>query len=262
MDFGLHGKVALVAAASKGLGYACALGLAREGAKVALCARTQEEIERAAQRIADETGAQTLPIAADVTRPEDLDRMVEQTTARFGALHIVVPNSGGPPPGTFEMLDEEKWQLAIDSTLLSTTRLIRAALPHLKQAGWGRIVVITSTSVKQPISGLLLSNTLRAGVVGLCKTLSQEFAPYGITVNNVGPGSYDTDRLKHLYERNAQQAGISIEEAKRQMEQRIPLGRLGRPEELANVVVFLASEAASYVTGQTWIVDGGQTLGI
>lgn len=262
MDLGLTGRVAIVAAASQGLGYACARGLAREGAKVALCARTEAPIRQAAETIAGETGAEVLPLTADVTRADDIVRVVQQTVDRFGALHVVVPNSGGPSPGTFETLDEEKWRQALDSTLFSTTRLIHNALPHLKAAGWGRIVVITSTSVKQPIPGLLLSNTLRAGIVGLCKTLSQEFAPYGITVNNVAPGSYATARLAHLIERNAQAAGVSQEEARQQMEKRIPLGRLGQPEELANVVVFLASQAASYVTGQTWVVDGGQTLGL
>lgn len=262
MDLGLNGKVALVAAASKGLGYAVALGLAREGARVALCSRTEADIRQAGEQIAAETGAEVLPLIADVTNPAELTRLAEVTAETFGGLHILVPNSGGPPAGTFETLDESKWQSALDSTLLSTARLIRAALPHIKTAGWGRIIVITSTSVKQPIPGLLLSNSLRAGIVGLCKTLSQEFAPYGITVNNVAPGSFDTDRLKHLHERNAQAAGISFEEARRQAEQKIPLGRLGHPEELANAVVFLASEAASYITGQTLLVDGGQTLGL
>ena len=229
---------------------------------MAICARTESEIRQAAEKIAAETGASVLPLVADVTNADDLRRIVAETVAKFGSLHIVIPNSGGPPAGTFETLDEAKWQSAIDSTLFGTTRLIEAALPHLKTAGWGRIVVITSTSVKQPIPGLLLSNTLRAGIVGLCKTLSQEFAPFGITVNNVAPGSYDTDRLKHLHQRNADAAGISFDEARRQAELKIPLGRLGRPEELANAVVFLASEAASYVTGQTWFVDGGQTLGL
>jgi len=261
MELGIEGRVALVAAASKGLGYACALGMAREGAKVAICARTQVDIETAAKAIGAETGAEVLPLVADVTQAADLVRAVEETVARFGALHILVPNSGGPPAGTFETLDETQWQSALDSTLFGTTRLIHSALPHMKAAGWGRIVVITSTTARQPIPGLLLSNTLRAGITGLCKTLSQEFASYGITVNTVAPGSYDTDRLTHLHERNAQAAGISFAEARKQAEQKIPLGRLGHPEELANVVVFLASNAASYVTGQTWLVDGGQTLG-
>lgn len=262
MELGLTGKVALVAAASKGLGYATALGLAREGAKVALSARTAEEIHAAAERIKSETGAETLPLVADVTKSEDIVRMVEETVSAFGGLQIVVPNSGGPPPGTFETLTEAQWQAGLDSTLYAMSRLVAAALPHLKSAGWGRIIVITSTSVKQPIPNLLLSNTYRAGIVGLCKTLSQEFAPYGITVNNVAPGSFDTDRLKSLHTRVAQASGISFEEARKQAEARIPLGRLGRPEELANAMVFLASEAASYITGQTILVDGGQTLGI
>lgn len=262
MEFGLKDRVSLVAAASKGLGFACALGLAREGAKVTLFARTEKSIQEAAHRIHEETGAEVLPLVADVTKPEDIAAAVSQTVARFGALHILVPNSGGPPPGTFASLGEAEWRAAIESTLLSTVRLIREALPHMQQARWGRIVVITSTSVRQPIPGLLLSNTLRTGVVGLCKTLAQELAPYGITVNNVGPGSFDTDRIKLLLERRAQERGISVEEARRQMEAAIPMGRLGRPEELANMVVFLASESAAYVTGQTILVDGGQTVAL
>ena len=170
MNLGLEGKAALVCAASKGLGYACALGLAREGAKVAICSRSETDIRQAAETIRNETGADVLPLTADVTQADDLARVVEETAARFGGLHIVIPNSGGPPAGTFETLDETKWQQALDSTLFSTTRLVQYALPHLKSAGWGRIVVITSTSAKQPIAGLLLSNTLRAGIVGLCKT--------------------------------------------------------------------------------------------
>ncbi|CCW35434.1 dehydrogenase of unknown specificity, short-chain alcohol dehydrogenase like [Chthonomonas calidirosea] len=262
MELGLKDRVALVAAASKGLGFACALELAREGAKVALFARTEEAIQAAARRIREETGAEALPLVADVTKEKDIANAVSKTVEHFKALHILVPNSGGPPPGTFASLGEAEWHTAIESTLLSTVRLIREALPHLQQAGWGRIVVITSTSVRQPIPGLLLSNTLRTGVVGLCKTLAQELAPYGITVNNVGPGSFDTDRIKLLLERRARERGISVEEARRQMEAAIPLGRLGRPEELAHMVAFLASDAAAYVTGQTILVDGGQTVAL
>ncbi len=262
MDLGLQGKVALVCAASKGLGYASALCLAREGARVAICSRSAEAIESAAKKIRQETGAEVLALTADVTHAADLERIVQETVAHFGALHILVPNSGGPPAGTFETLDEEKWQMALDSTLFSTTRLIRAALPHLKAEGWGRIVVITSTSVRQPIPGLLLSNSIRAGIVGLLKTLSQEFALYGITVNNVAPGSFATDRIAHLLNIRAKDAGISVEEARTMMEGRIPMSRLGQPEELGRVVTFLASEAGSYITGQTLLVDGGQTLGL
>ena len=261
MDLGLKNKVALVAAASKGLGYASALGLSREGARVAICSRTESDIKAAAERISKETGGEVLPLVADVTMADDAERIVGETAARFGALHILVPNSGGPPAGTFETLTPEQWQAGLDSTLYAAVRMIRAGLPHMKAAQWGRIIVITSTSARQPIPGLLLSNTFRAGILGLLKTLSQEFAPYGITCNNIAPGSYATDRLKHLHQRNAEQQGISFDEARRQAELKIPIGRLGRPEELANTLVFLASEAASYITGQTVVVDGGQTLG-
>lgn len=262
MDLGLKGKVALVAAASKGLGYATALGLAREGASVAICSRNEASIKEAAERIKTETEQDVLPIVADVTQERHIVRAVQETVTHFGTLHIIIPNSGGPPAGTFESLSSDKWQEALDSTLFSLTTFVREALPHFKDAGWGRIVVITSTSVKQPIPGLLLSNTIRAGVVGLCKTLSQEFAPYKITVNNVAPGSFDTDRIAHLAEIRAKEANITVDEMRKQMQARIPLGRFGNPEELANMVVFLASEAANYVTGQTILVDGGQTLGL
>jgi len=262
MELGLKERVAFVAAASKGLGYASALGLAKEGARVAICSRTESEIRAAAERIAAETGAETLALVADVTRPDEAERAIAQTAERFGGLHIVVPNSGGPPAGTFESLTPEQWKAGLDSTLYAAVRMIRASLPYMKQAHWGRVIVITSTSARQPIPGLLLSNTFRAGILGLLKTLSQEFAQYGITCNNVAPGSYDTDRLTHLHQRIADMQGVSFGEARKQAEAKIPAGRLGRPEELANTVVFLASEAASYITGQTLLVDGGQTLGI
>jgi 3-oxoacyl-[acyl-carrier protein] reductase len=203
-----------------------------------------------------------LPLVADVTKPDEAERAVGQTAERFDGLHILVPNSGGPPAGTFESLTPEQWQAGLDSTLYCAVRMIRAGLPYMKQANWGRIVVITSTSARQPIPGLLLSNTFRAGILGLLKTLSQEFAQYGITCNNVAPGSYDTDRLKHLHQRQADMQGIPFADARKQAEAKIPAGRLGDPQELANAVVFLASEAASYITGQTLLVDGGQTLGI
>jgi len=262
MELGIEGKVAFVAAASKGLGYATALGLAREGARVAICSRTKSEIRAAAAAITKETGVEVLALVADVTKSKELIAAVEATVAHFGPIEILVPNSGGPPAGTFESLGHDNWQEALDSTLFSTTTLIRAVLPAMKSAGWGRIVVITSTSVRQPIAGLLLSNTIRAGIVGLLKTLANEYAAFGITVNNVAPGSYDTDRLKHLHERNAKLANITFEEARKQAEQRIPVGRLGKPQELANAVVFLSSEAAAYITGQTLLVDGGQTAGL
>jgi 3-oxoacyl-[acyl-carrier protein] reductase len=176
----------------------------------------------------------------------------------LGALHNVVANSGGPTPGAFEELGDESWLEALDLPVLSTARLVRAALPHLKHAGWGRVVVITSTSTREAIPGLLLSNVTRPAIVGLCKTLARELAPHGITVNNVGPGLFDTERLAKLHERQARASSLDIEDIRRRATATIPIGRLGAPEELARMIAFLASEAGSYVNGQTILVDGGK----
>jgi 3-oxoacyl-[acyl-carrier protein] reductase len=258
MDLGLRGKVAFVAAATKGLGRACAEALASEGAGVAICARTKEHVERAAKEIAQSTGARVIPIVADVGVAADCERAVKETLAAFGALHVMIANGGGPPPGRFEELDEEKWRVAIDGTLLSTARLFRAALPPMKEAKWGRMLVITSNTVREPATGLLLSNAIRPGIAGLCKTLSKELGGYGITVNNVAPGLFDTERLAHVFEKSSEAGGITFEEARIAGLKTIPLGRFGDTKELGRVVAFLASEAASYVSGQTIVVDGGK----
>eukprot|EP00850_Spirogloea_muscicola_P018576 SM000172S03049 [mRNA] locus=s172:15387:16932:+ [translate_table: standard] len=264
LELGLAGRVALVAAASRGLGFATALGLARAGAKVAILSRTEAGVQAAAAEIRRQAGvaaaADVLPLVADVTRRADVDAAVAAAVTHFGHLHIVVPNSGGPVPGAFEGLEEQDWLDAVDSTLFATTRLVYAALPHLKAKGWGRVVVITSTSTKQPIEGLLLSNTMRAGLVGLLKTLSRELAQYGIAVNNVAPGKYETERLMSLVRRRAREKGVTEEVEMERVVAKIPLQRLGRPQELANAVVFLSSEAASYIMGHTLVVDGGATL--
>eukprot|EP00850_Spirogloea_muscicola_P000974 SM000003S11219 [mRNA] locus=s3:1708050:1712282:+ [translate_table: standard] len=264
LELGLAGRVALVAAASRGLGFATALGLARAGAKVAILSRTEAGVQAAASEIRRQAGVaaatDVLPLVADVTRRADIDAAVAAAVTHFGRLHIVVPNSGGPVPGAFEGLDEQDWLDAVDGTLFATTRLVYAALPHLKAEGWGRVVVITSTSTKQPIEGLLLSNTMRAGLVGLLKTLSRELAQYGITVNNVAPGKYETERLMSLVRRRAGEKGVTEEVELERVVAKIPLQRLGQPQELANAVVFLSSEAASYITGHTLVVDGGATL--
>lgn len=262
MDLGLKGRVAFVAAASKGLGRATALSLAREGAAVAICARGEDALRATADEIVRTTGARVLPVVADVAHREEIERAIAQTVERLGALHIVVANGGGPSPGTFEELDEGDWARAIDSTLMSTVRLFRVALPHLKSAGWGRLLVITSTSAREPIAGLLLSNTLRPAIVGLCKTLAKELGKYRITVNNVGPGTFDTDRITALHQRTAKATGRAIEEVRREAEAQIPLGRVGEPEELARCIAFLCSEAASYVSGQTLLVDGGKSAAL
>ena len=263
MDLGIAGKVAIVAASSRGLGRACAEALAAEGAKVVINGRRPDELARAAQeirKIAVLNGGDVHTVNADLTDPLDISRIFKATLARFGRLDILVTNGGGPPPGRFVDTDEAQWQSALDSTLWPVVRLIRQALPHLKAArekGGGRIINIVSTSVKQPVPGLMLSNAIRPAVIGLAKTLSNELAGDGILVNNVCPGSFDTDRIRQVYESRAKAAGKSIEEIAAQAALSIPLGRLGDPGELANLVAFLASDKATYITGQTICVDGG-----
>ena len=263
MELGLTGKVALVAASSQGLGRACAEALAREGARVVINGRRPEALAHAAQairQVMSVKGADVHTVAGDVTDPEAINRLIKATLARFGQLDILVTNGGGPPPGKFADLSERDWQAGLDSTLWPVLRLIRAAIPPLQAAqerGGGRIINIVSTSVKQPIPGLLLSNALRPAVIGLAKSLSIELAPDGILVNNVCPGSFDTDRIRHVYEARAKAGNITVEEVAEQAAKTIPLGRLGEPSELGSLVAFLASDKASYITGQTISVDGG-----
>ena len=263
MELGLTGKVALITASSKGLGRACAEALAREGARVVINGRRPEELARAAQEIRQVMavkGADVHTVAGDVTNPEDISRLFKATLARFGQLDILVTNGGGPTPGHFAALSEKDWQAGLDSTLWPVLRLIRTAVPYLQAAqerGGGRIINIVSTSVKQPIPGLFLSNALRPAVIGLAKSLSIELAPDGILVNNVCPGSFDTDRIRHVYEARAEGTPYTVEQVAEQAAKAIPLGRLGDPRELGNVVAFLASDKATYLTGQTLSVDGG-----
>src|SRR5579883_2188934 len=258
MDLGLTGKVALVAAASKGLGRASAAALAAEGANVVITARNRTELEQTAQEIRQASNSNVLAYPMDLHHPEEITALVDRTIATFGGIDILVNNTGGPPVGTFETLSDEQWQDAFELILLSAVRLIRAVLPSMKQRPGGRIIQIVSSSVKQPIQGLLLSNALRPGVVGLAKTLSVELAPYQITVNNVCPGRMLTDRLRQgssVQKRLAQ--GLTEEEAISELAKDIPLGRIGNPEELGALVAFLASQQAGYITGTTIQVDGG-----
>lgn len=258
MDLGLKQKVALVLAASKGLGRASAAALASEGAHVVIGSRDKERLSRTAQEIAGASGSRVLAVPTDVTRAEDITNIVAATIKEFGRLDILVNNAGGPPPGMFEQFGDEQWQKAFELNLLSTVRLIRQVLPHMRQSGGGRIINIVSTSVKQPIDGLLLSNAIRPGVVGLAKTLSIELAPDNITVNNVCPGRILTDRLRQGPNMQAKLAqGMSEEEVLKEQAKDIPMQRLGRPEELGALVAFLASEQAGYITGTTIQVDGG-----
>ncbi len=263
MDLGLSGKVALVAAASKGLGKAIAHEFAREGAKVAMCSREEAAISSAAAEIAKDTGAETLALAVDLSTAAGCEAFVRRSVERFGRIDVLVVNAGGPPPGRFEELDETAWTKAFDLTLMSAVRLTRIALPELKKTK-GNIVYSTSTSVRQPTQylNLILSNSLRAAVHGMLKTLSKDLAQDGIRVNAVQPGRIATDRLIQLDGITAQRTGRSIEEVRREWETSgvIPLGRYGRPEEYANAVVFLASAKASYITGVSLQVDGGMLM--
>lgn len=262
MDLGIKDKVAIVGASSKGLGKAVAFGLAREGVKLTLCARGKDDLDKTVDEIVSETGADVLAIECDVSKTADIKKVVDETVKRYKRIDILVNNAGGPPTGTFLDFSLDDWQKAIELNLFSTITFSRAALPLMKEQKWGRIINITSVAVKQPIDGLILSNTARAGVIGLAKTLSNEFGPYNITVNNVCPGRILTDRITHLAGEKAKREGTSVEDALAAMETDVPLRRIGRPEELASLVVFLASEKAGYITGTTIQVDGGLTKGL
>ena len=258
MDLGLRDKVALVMAASKGLGRASAAALAAEGARVTIGARDARVLEKTAQEIQQATGSRVLAVPTDVTRAEDMEAIVAATAREFGRIDILVNNAGGPPAGKFDSFGDAQWQAAFELNLLSTVRLIRLVLPHMRKTGSGRIITIVSTSVKQPIDGLLLSNAIRSGVVGLAKTLSVELAPDNITVNNVCPGRILTDRLRQIYRINERvQQGVNEEAVLKEMAHEIPMGRVGKPEELGAFVAFLASQQAAYITGTTTQIDGG-----
>lgn len=262
MDLGLQGKVAAVAAASRGLGKACALELAREGCALALCARDAASLDATAREIADATGARIVSVVADVTQSADVTRFIDTARAELGDPLILVNNAGGPPGGYFDQFDDAAWERAFNLTLLSAVRLIRAVLPGMRAAKWGRIVNITSVSVKQPIDDLILSNAIRPGVIGLAKTLAANYAREGITVNNVAPGFTLTDRQRELGQARADREGRRLDEVIDAIGANVPMGRVGQPEELAAVVAFLASERASYVTGSTIAVDGGSARGL
>lgn len=257
MDLGLKNKVALVAAGSRGLGRAVAEELAAEGASLLLCARDAQTLAETAAAIAESSGAHVLAVPADVTVINDITRLVEAGIERFGQIDILVTNAGGPPAGTFDKLTREQWDEAIKLTLLSAVELARQVLPGMKERRWGRIINITSIAVKQPVDGLLLSNSLRAGLTGFARTLANEVAPDGITVNNVLPGYTRTERLEHLVEFMAEKQGVSVDDFRGTWEKEIPMGRLGDPRELAATIAFLASERASYITGTSIQVDGG-----
>ena len=262
MDLGLEGKAALVGGASKGIGLAVAQALAAEGCRVAICARGEETLRAAAAAVGGATVGEVLPLVCDMAKYADIKRAVAQAAAAFGRLDILVNNAGGPPTGTFDELDERHWLHALEQNLLSAVRATREALPYLRRSGAGRIINITSVAVKQPIDGLMLSNATRTGVVAMAKTLSRELAAEGITVNNVCPGNIATERLISLIEERARRQGQTLEQAVSLEEGRVPMGHLGDPADVANLVVFLASAKARYITGTTIQVDGGSTTAL
>ncbi|MBI4234291.1 MAG: SDR family oxidoreductase [Chloroflexi bacterium] len=257
MDLSIRGKVAVIGGASQGIGRACAFGLAQEGVNLAICARTRDAVEETARSIRQASGVDVLPLAGDLSQYETIQRLVKEAVGRFGRLDILVGNVGGPPAGRAETTGEEAWSLAVNQTLLFFVRMAREALPHMRRQGWGRIINILSISVKQPIDNLVLSNSARMGVVGFMKTLSDEVAPYNVTVNNVLPGSILTNRMRQLATVWGREQGKTPEQVLAERARGIPMGRVGTPEELANLVVFLASEKASYITGASIQVDGG-----
>ena len=262
MDLGLKGRVALVAGASSGLGFATAVELATEGASVVITARRDGPLGEAAATIKASTGAEVLPVAADVTVEADVERMIDQTVRAFGRLDILIPNSGGPPAGFFSDFSSHDYRQAVELTLISTINMCLRSVPHMRIRKWGRIIAITSIAAKEPVENLILSNTARAGTLGFLKSLSQQVAQDGITVNALCPGYHLTERLRSLAALKAEQDGVALEDVQRKMAAAVAMKRLVEPREFAGLAAFLASERATYITGTVTQIDGGLHKGL
>jgi 3-oxoacyl-[acyl-carrier protein] reductase len=257
MNLGLKGKNAIISASSKGLGKACAEELAAEGCNLTIFSRKLRNIKETAKELTNKYNVKVIYLKADASNPDDLKNVVSTTKKELKSIDILINNSGGPPFGYFEDFKTEDWQEALELNLLSIVNLTREVLPSMKKQKWGRIVNITSIAVKQPIDGLILSNTARAAVIGLTKTLSNEYAKYNILFNNVCPGRIMTDRIIELANKRAKLTKKSFNRVIKEMESDIPVGRIGDPRELSALVAFLASEKSSYITGNTIQIDGG-----
>ncbi len=262
MDLGLRGRVAVVAGSSQGLGRAIADAIAEGGADLVINSRSSDKLEAVKAEIGEATGARVETVACDLTEPVGADELIGAAEAAFGRVDVLVTNTGGPPAGMFEDHSPEVWREALAQNFESVVNLVRAVLPGMKERRWGRIVNVTSISVKQPVEGLILSNAIRAGVTGFAKTVSNEVAPYNVTINNVLPGFTRTERLIHLAEAVSDRDGKTIEQVYDAWESEIPMGRLAEPSEIGAVAAFLCSESASYVTGQSIAVDGGWIKGL
>jgi len=268
MDLGLRGRVAIVGGASQGIGRATAKLLAVEGCRVVMAARREAVLEHGAETIRtivrNKTGTapDVLAVPCDMSVAADIKRLVARTVAEFGAIDIVVNNAGGPPLGGFEQHDDAAWQKAFETNFMSVVWMVRESLPHLKQSDQARVINISSTAVREPIDGLILSNSVRLGTTGLAKSLSRELGQFGITVNNVGPGTTMTDRIRPMIEAQAKAEGRSFDAVREERARRIPVRRIGEPEDVAAAIVFLASAQARQISGQTLLVDGGATAAV
>ncbi len=262
MDLGIRNKTAIVCAASRGLGLAVATRLAKEGAKVAICARNMEALNEAVEQINPVAENDVFAYPCDVTDPQQIDAFHDAVVENLGTVDILVTNAGGPPPGTFQNVTSEQWQAGFDLTLMSAVHFIHRVLPAMQENGWGRILAMTSISARQPLPNMILSNAIRASVIGAMKTLADEVAGRGINVNSLCPGFILTSRMEEVVRAQAEQGGTDYDTRLKQVEASIPVGRLGKPEEFADMAAFLVSERASFVTGSTVLVDGGMYRGL